>query len=68
MMGPKATKINEKSPAQADVRHETGEEVFLLLLFFIWNEKEAMMQIWIILWGERLRFKRIYAWECLPAL
>lgn len=35
MMGPKATKINEKSPAQADVRHETGEEVFLLLLFFI---------------------------------
>lgn len=35
MMGPKATKINEKSPAQTDVRHGTGEVVFLLLLFFI---------------------------------
>ena len=39
-MGPKGTKVNEKSPAQTDVRDGAGEVVLLLLLvFFFFNLK-----------------------------
>ena len=33
-MGPKGTKVNEKSPTQTDVSDGAGEVALLLLLFF----------------------------------